>query len=323
MTTAERMHANVEEAASDWIERRDREGWSSDQQAQLDIWLNEALAHRIAFWRLEAAWSRTERLAALRPGEIRRDLLPSAGSAPRNILKFAAAIGIVAIVGGAVATYLRAPDYQTYATTIGGREILTLRDGSVIELSTDTVVRLSDSAQQRTVRLEKGEAYFNIRHDAAHPFVVMVGDHRVTDLGTKFLVRRDVGRMRVALYEGSAQIDAVDSSQAERSVVLTPGEVAVATADSLSVSKQPARALSDALGWRRGQLVFYHTTLGDAVAEFNRYNRTQIKVGDAHTARLVVNGSFPTNGIAAFTETAQQVFAVHVEHHGDEIVVSR
>lgn len=315
-------HAEIEKQASTWIEQRDRADWGAQGQSQLDAWLNEALAHRIAFWRLEAAWGRTERLAALRPAERRRDSAPAASRSPRNALKLAVGLGIFAIVGAAAALYLSAPSYQTYATTFGGREVLTLRDGSVIELNASTVIRLSDTANERRVALEKGEAFFNIQHDAAHPFVVTVGGHRITDLGTQFSVRSEPGKVRVALTEGRAEIDSVDGVTGHHAV-LTPGEVAVATAESVSVSKKPIRTLTDALGWRKGQLIFYHTSLADAVAEFNRYNRHQLVIADPQIARLVVNGSFPTTGIEAFTQAAQQVFGVRVKRRGDDVVISR
>ncbi len=315
-------HTAVEQAASAWIERRDRTEWDAGLQSQLDAWLNELLAHRIAFWRLEAAWGRTERLAALRPVDLQRPRTEIA-RAPRNALKFAAALSVLAVVGGVAALYLSTPAYQTFATTFGGREVLTLRDGSVIELNASTVIHLSDNGKERRVSLEKGEAYFNIQHDGAHPFVVTVGNHRITDLGTKFSVRSEPGNLRVALMEGRAEIDSLDAKDTSHPVVLMPGEVAVATAESVSISKQPIRALSDALGWRRGQLIFYHTSLADAAAEFNRYNHHQLVITDPRTAQLVVNGSFPINGIDGFTQAAQQVFGVRVKHRGDRIVISR
>ena len=175
----------------------------------------------------------------------------------------------------------------------------------------------------RAAKLEKGEAYFEIKHDAAHPFAVTVGSNRVTDLGTKFLIRSDANRVEVSLLEGRARLDSTDSLRRKTPTVLIPGEVAVATADSVSVTRMPARNLSDALGWRRGLLVFYHTPLSDAAAEFNRYNRESLIIGDANTGRLVVNGAFPTNGIAVFVQATRDVFGVRVERRPDGIVISR
>ena len=48
-------------------------------------------------------------------------------------------------------------------------------DGSRIELNTNTVLRARMTTDQRIVWLEKGEAYFRIKHDSTHPFIVMVG----------------------------------------------------------------------------------------------------------------------------------------------------
>ncbi|HVP83926.1 MAG TPA: FecR domain-containing protein [Rhizomicrobium sp.] len=313
-------HATIEHQASAWIERRDMGEWSAETQSQFDGWMNEALEHRIAYWRLEAAWNRTERMAALRPADLRQSIRPTTASAPRNTFKFAAALGLFAIVGAIGAYYVTQPTYQTFATTLGGREVLTLRDGSVIELNASTAIRLYDNAKERRVTLEKGEAYFNIQHDAAHPFVVISGNHRITDLGTKFSVRTEEGGLRVALMEGRAE---VDNLNATRPVVLNPGEVAIATADSISVAKKPMRELADQLGWRRGQIIFYHTTLADAVAELNRYNRKRLVIADAATAHLTINGSFPTNGIDAFTQATEQVFGVRITHRGDDIIISR
>jgi len=313
-------HETIEREASAWIERRDMGEWSAETQSQFDAWMEADLAHRIAYWRLEAAWDRTERMAALRPAELRSALRPTAARSPRNTFKFAAALGAIAIIGTLSTYYFTQPTYQTFATTLGGREVLTLHDGSVIELNASTAIRLYDDAKERRVTLEKGEAYFNIQHDAARPFVVTSGNHRITDLGTKFSVRTEEGRLRVALMEGRAEVDNINSA---KPVVLNPGEVAIATADSISVAKKPIRELADALGWRRGQIIFYHTTLAKAVAELNRYNRKQVVIADGATARLTINGSFPTNGIDAFTQATEQVFGVHVTHRGDQIVISR
>ena len=60
---------DLEDITSDWIERRDRGDWDSASQSQFDAWLARSLENRIAYWRLEAAWDRTERLAALRGTE--------------------------------------------------------------------------------------------------------------------------------------------------------------------------------------------------------------------------------------------------------------
>lgn len=58
----------IEQTAAEWLARRDGGDWSAQSQSQLDAWLGESTAHRVAFLRLQAAWSEGDRLKALAAG---------------------------------------------------------------------------------------------------------------------------------------------------------------------------------------------------------------------------------------------------------------
>src|SRR6185437_12542143 len=237
---AETMSAGIDTAeistqAAHWIERRDRDEWNQADQAELDTWLNQSPAHRAAFWRLEAAWKDTNRLTAFKPSLRRSRQVRTVVSRP--VFKFAAAILLVAVCGGAAALYVTTPDWKTYSTTVGGREILTLGDGTKIELNTDSAVRVAQTAHSREVWLDKGEAYFDVTHDATRPFSVTVGNRRVTDLGTKFVIRRDIDRMKVAVLDGRVQLEPKDGET--KPTVLTQGDVLIATNTKLVRSRTP------------------------------------------------------------------------------------
>ena len=229
--------------------------------------------------------------------------------------------GVIAVAGLAAANYLLVPKDQVFSTPVGGRETIRLSDGSIIELNTNTQLRIRASATARLVTLDKGEAYFHVRHDAQRPFVATADDGRVVDLGTKFVVREGADHLEVALVEGRARFESANPKA--KTAVLTPGDVVVATADSVSVTRRSAHELSDALGWRRGVLVFDHTTLADAAAELNRYNSEKIVIADPDVRRRIIGATIPVNGVEAFTRVAQQIFGIHVEKSGGEIIISR
>ncbi len=68
--------------------------------------------------------------------------------------------------------------------------------------------------------------------------------------------------LKLRWVEGRARVD--ESGQLQnRSVVLTPGDVAVATSRSMSVVKTTPKELASALSWRSGVLVFPHTALAE------------------------------------------------------------
>ena len=308
----------IKARAAAWLERRHFWDWSEQDQAALDSWRAESPAHEVAYLRMEAEWNRTKRLAALRSSEVENSALPRnrARSASRIGASFAAILMLVA--GGIY--YASRPVEQVYATALGGHRTVALADGTSIELNTDTVLRTEMSAHSRLVVLEKGEAYFEIKHDAQRPFVVAADDQRVTDIGTKFLMRRGADSLEVAVVEGRVQFDATDGHPQR---MLRRGDVAIASANAVSVARRPEQKLVNELGWRHGVLVFDHTTLADAAGEINRYNRAKLIIADPAAARLTIDGTFPTNNIAAFTDAAQEIFRLRVENRGDETIVSR
>ena len=198
----------IEALAASWLQLSGRYWtWSDDDQRALDDWLSESLAHGVAYWRLEAGLDHAERFAALKPlltkprPPGRRNILP-----PR-LPGVAAPLGVVAALILNVTSFRNNP-LRAYSTTIGGRETLALPDGSNIELNTDTTVRVAVDDQKRILYLDKGEVYFQIQHDIRRPFTVYAGGHRITDLGTKFLIREDDERTEVAVLAGRIKFDA-------------------------------------------------------------------------------------------------------------------
>ena len=313
-TAAQEVNAR----AAAWLEHQERGHWTAHDQIAFDAWLDESLAHQTAYWRLAEAWSRADRLRVLGRGG---DGAKSARLGWPWALRVAAVLGIAVVMGAGVLRYLQVMRTETYATPVGAREFLTLADGSQITLNTNTSLRIT--ADQRKAWLDRGEAYFQIKHDARHPFVVMIGDRRVTDLGTAFFIRRDPGRIEVALLQGAARFGSGEESRKADSLLLKPGDDLTATAESMSVARKAAGDLADRLGWRHGVLVFKHTTLAAAAAEFNRYNREQLVVSDSETAKLTISGTFPANDLSPFTEVVQSVFRLRVTKSGGDVVLSR
>ncbi|HEY5239554.1 MAG TPA: FecR domain-containing protein, partial [Rhizomicrobium sp.] len=268
--------------------------------------------------RLDAGWARAERMAVLN-----RSVPEVAAPAPRRFPRvFGRALAGVLAVGilafGAFA-YLSRSHEDTYATSLGQHRTVALADGSKIELNTNSVLSVTTDGGQRLASLESGEAFFQIRHDASHPFIVMAAGHRVTDLGTKFLLRLDNDHLTMMLTEGRARLEAKNS----QSLLLKPGDMAVATNSSLTLHKQPAQAVAEILGWRRGLLLFDHVTIAQAATEFNRYNNRKLVVADSVAARRSVTGTFQTTNIDDFTSLARDVLGLHIQHMGQEIVISR
>jgi transmembrane sensor len=68
--------------------------------------------------------------------------------------------------------------------------------------------------------------------------------------------------------------------------------------------------------------MFDHTTLAEAVAEFNRYNRQKIVIADPQIAKLEIGGTFPSDDVKLFGRAAHIALGLNVEERGNTIVIS-
>lgn len=314
------IHA-IKDRAADWLERSDRSEWTMQDEAELEAWLSESPANRLAYWRVKSAWERAQRLHILRSPEGISAERGGGGRFRRIVTRTVAALSVFVIIGAGALLLSSPPGGQTYSTGVGGHEIVSLADGTKIELNTDTILQARLTVHERTITLDRGEAYFQVQYDARRPFAVLAGNRRITDLGTKFIVRHEAGHFEVALVEGRARLDAPDGIK--HSVVLSAGDAILEHGRSLVFVRKSASALSSELGWRRGVLVFTRATLADVTAEFNRYNTDKITIADPKTARVTIGGTFQADNVDAFAHLVRTLLGLRVEQHGNQTVISR
>ena len=312
---------NIRARAAEWVIQGGREDWSESNRVELEAWLGESPAHMVAYLRAGAAWSRADRLGALRALPPKED-----GHSRLRISRFfgkaIAALAILIISGAGIAFYLFGPHQTIYSTALGAHRSITLADGSQIELDTDTSIKATVTPHEKRISLDRGEAYFQVKHDASRPFIVLAGDHRLIDLGTKFLVRREANDLQVTVLEGRVRLEAV-SGNPQHTATLIAGDMAIATANGIWTQRESASQLTNELSWRHGMLIFDNTTLADAVTEFNRYNREKLVVVGANAERMTIDGRFRTDDVVSFARAVRVLLGLRTEGQGDEMVISR
>jgi len=342
-------HESIDAAAGDWFARKQSEEWTPELQARLEHWLGESPLNRVAYLRIEHAWERAERLKVLATGDRRVVPPPGSwaqspffgsrpGSAPRRIehrrpwrrvsTALAASIAAIACLAGLWALSSRG---SVYRTQVGGQERVSMADGSILTLNTDSAVRLQFTAGERRVKLERGEAFFEVAKDPARPFVVEANDRRVVAVGTQFAVRRDADDIQVVVTEGTVRLEG-DRGVAAREtgtatldgsegVLLPAGTIAHASGANLLLQKAQALAAQEAVSWRQGVLIFHDLTLAQAAAEFNRYNTRQIVIDDPAIAELTVAGSFQANNVEAFARLLEKGYPIRVQSSGSQVLL--
>jgi transmembrane sensor len=197
----------------------------------------------------------------------------------------------------------RAPMYETNR---GEQRILTLEDGSQIELNARSRVRVSFTSTSRAVQLIQGQAFFRVAKDAQRPFTVNSSDALVRAVGTQFDVYRKDSGTTVTVVEGRVLVQSGPSDaapggspagnpqseplQAVASLDLSAGEQAVVTASS--IAKSPHINVAAVTAWTQGQLEFDETPLSEVISEFNRYAAKPLVVASPSLNTLTITGVY-------------------------------
>lgn len=315
-------HQAAEDQALDWLIRRDEPGWSDGDQAELDGWLSESMANRAAWLRAEHGWAQADRVRSLGNWDD--------GSATeyRTRRWWPVAIAASLLIAVGIGGYALAPRFVRHTqmqearfdTPVGGRKIVSLADGSRIELNTQSVVRTAVDEKSRDVWLDSGEAYFEVKHREDEPFVVHAGSRTITVLGTKFSVRRDKDRVTVNVIEGRVRVDDGQGRNTSAAII-TAGDTAIARAGSTLIAPKSEERVEGALAWRDGMLTFDLIPLSEVAAEFNRYNRTQLAV-DPSVASIPIGGTFQASNVDAFVRLLHDAYGLKTEQDGDRIRIS-
>jgi transmembrane sensor len=343
----------IEQVAAEWLARRDAGSWTPHDQQALDAWLTERTDHRVAFLRLESAWNEAGRLrvfaaglpAGVIPARAPQSALTAADEntlagpqdlrqvtfAPRKVaspgrLRRGLAAALVFAVVGSMAWggwQLSGRQQNRYVSSLGQLQTVALADGSTATLSSDSRLDVRMSRGERHVTLAKGEAFFDVARDARRPFVVEAQGRRVAAVGTRFSVRNDPEALRVVVTEGKVRLESVAGTdgRAQPEALLPAGSVATASRNGVLVRSLPLADAERYLEWRDGYLSFDDTSLAVAAAEFNRFSKRKLELGDDAVAELRIGGNFRWSNTEGFVRLLEQGFPVRAERHADRIVL--
>ena len=193
----------VREEALDWVIRL--RGGSAADWEDFAVWMEGDARASAVYWSLADADARVaEALSAPRPAI---PLPPPVRHAPGRRRWLAG--GLAALAASILLLLFLRPESASYrvVTEPGETRAVALEAGSDLLLNGGTEVLL-DQSRPREVRLVRGEARFIVAHDATRPFRVQVGNAELLDLGTRFAVTHEGGRLSIAVAEGSVRYSA-------------------------------------------------------------------------------------------------------------------
>lgn len=372
-----RINAQIYEEAGDWLVRQRTGVLDKGEKKLLDAWLRTSPEHIRAYFEISAIWedaalldansgaSAAELIVRARAGEpvlaipeykaqVREFNGRSTGRGtvhrrqwrPLGLaLRVAASVVVVALCAGLISWWAHDP---AYSTGIGEQRLVVLADGSTVELNARSEVRVRFRTHERIVELVRGQALFQVRQDAARPFLVRAGHTFVQVVGTQFDVNEShagtivtVVKGRVAVFgpqfpgarvaptaasaiplRGEDSADLVSTlPRGLRPTFISAGQQLTVT--DLHLEETDHANVANATAWTHHRFVFDGAPLAEVVDEFNRYNATQLVIAEPGLANMRINAVFSSTDPSLLVRFLQAQPRIIVEITTDEITIRR
>jgi transmembrane sensor len=292
-----------------WVELNSGTARDADRHA-FRRWLAEHPDHARAWRRIESVSGRMHGLTE-HASAARAALAQKPSRKRRDSLKL-----LVALFFGATGAYVaqeRLPWRAwsaDYRTAVGERRAVTLADGTVLMLNTDSAIDIRYTPNERRVRLVRGEIMVTTGHrdPSSRRFFVDTPQGTLEALGTRFAVRRDADEARLDVFEGAVRIEPINTPR--NAAVLHAGQRA--RFDRTEVASVEPLALSDA-AWTDGFIVASHMRLADFLAELSRY-RNGVVHCDPTIAALRISGTYPLDDTDRVLAAIAHALPVRVDH---------
>ena len=308
--------AALEEEATGWVLERE-EGFAPGRAEAFAEWHARDPQHAQAVARVERTLALLDEMPALRGSLETR--LGSSAARPARFRRWAWAVGFVAALVVTAATWWtvrpEAPATVTYTAVGNEPRRVSLADGSVVDLNSNSRVEVQFSEGERHVILAAGEAHFQVAHNKARPFIVTASGISVRAVGTAFNVRLAGSAVDVLVSEGKVEVAREEASAffaptktplvpllvaGERTQV-TPGSEALPRVDEI-----PAAELHALLAWQNRMTSFADVPLSEMVARINRCNSLQLVLGDPQLGDRKVGGVIDLKQVNAFVHLLEQ-----------------
>ena len=193
----------------------------------------------------------------------------------------------------------------------GSRTSLNLPDGSIVWLNGDSHIRYpAVFGKNREVKIE-GEAFFKVKSDKKHPFLVSAKDVVVRATGTQFNVMayNDIPEVSVILKEGKVAIEDENRTLIKE---VDPGYELRYAKKSASISYKAINT-ENYSDWINGRLIFSYTPLSEVVERMEKWYGIDIEIVDKELLQLHFKATFVNENVEEVLKLLQSTATFRYE----------
>ena len=214
---------------------------------------------------------------------------------------------------------------HTIYTNKGAKSVVTLPDGSIVKLNSDTKLVFPDKFIGSTREIfVTGEAFFDVKPNPDTPMVVSTDKNvfiKVT--GTKFNIRayKNESSTKTTLYSG--KIDVLGKNKEGAPYIMT----SMKPNESYEVREniKPLKVLkADTLkhsAWTRGELMFEYTPISDVIKELERWHGATFEIVNEKIYKHKFSARFKQESLVQILEVLKFCTGIEYEMSDDKVIL--
>ncbi|HTE24257.1 FecR family protein [Flavitalea sp.] len=237
---------------------------------------------------------------------------------------------------------------KTLAASKGAKNHFILPDGSKVWLNAGSTITYTGDFSKDSIRevFLSGEAFFEIRHDDHHPFLIHTAQMDIRDLGTSFNVKAYPNeKAEATLIEGSIEVEIKNEKQ---STILTkPNEKIVVYSNTLESGKSdnnagkadqnksqrifqvstaiinPKDSLLVETAWMEDRLVFRAETFAELAIRMERWYDVTIEFENEEQKKYKLTGAFANETVEQALSELQLMKPFHFTLNNGKIIIKK
>jgi len=281
-----------------------------------------------------------------------------------NLLKVAAILFIFVGIAALTIRLLPGKSSNTYTEVNapkGSRTKLKLPDGTTVWLNAGSTLKYASnfSKTNRAVQIE-GEAFFDVTHDEAHPFLVSTPYINLKVLGTTFNIKayKEENTIETTLVNGKVEIEKNVKSKGDKIIVLKPNQKAIfnkginkMTVDNFKVTDSPSlqnktesspdpsdnsklaqkevstpeppksEEVENTIAWKDGYLVFRNESLSQIITILSRRYNVQFVYTENEILNYRFTGKFKETTLEQVVQAIMLTSSLEVEVKLDKVFI--
>ncbi|MEY4539866.1 MAG: hypothetical protein RLZZ306_1623 [Bacteroidota bacterium] len=236
-----------------------------------------------------------------------------------NFLKIAAVLVVLFGLWFVAAKQFTTPQNDVLTFKSGNQSVeKILPDGTKVLLSKNSEITYSKTFEGDTREINlTGEGFFDVHHDAAHPFIIHTQGTDVRVLGTSFNVKAYNSQVQVLVKTGRVQF-----SKNKANVILIKGQKGEILANVDTIIKSEISEVEIITKEKLNSFVFNKMTLGEVAENLSKQFNKDIKFSQNKIKNCKLTATFENENLENIIAVIAETFNLKVDNQVDIILLS-